>query len=139
MTDLRTRAYGAAAQPGKGNLQERDMNLNCPKCGSGETQRLLLVMDQGGITEKTVRTHNVVGANVALPIATLLFAVLFSMLFVGSSVLLAVLVFGGIMWAGFMLRRRILNASRSPYADLTPDMKQRGFRCNRCGEQFIPA
>ena len=114
------------------------MNLNCPKCGSEGTQKLTLVMESGGVLEKAAKMQVSYGVNVALPIATVFIAILVSLLFI-SNLLLALIVFAGIVYAGFAWRRKMKNKARSKYDDLSPQMKQNGFQCNRCDNLFIPA
>lgn len=115
------------------------MNLNCPKCSSADTQKLTLVMDQGGTMEKGAQLGVSYGANIALPIATVFFAILFGILFAISSPLFGLIVFAGILYGGFLLRKKLKSSTKSRYADLSPDMKQSGFQCKRCDSLFIPS
>jgi hypothetical protein len=106
------------------------MNLKCPKCGSESTQKLTLVMDKGGTGEKVTKMGVSYGANVALPIATVFIAFLVS---------IAAIVFAGIIYGGFYLRKKLKAGAKGKYDDLSPDMKQSGFLCTRCENLFIPA
>ena len=45
----------------------------------------------------------------------------------------------GLLYGGYALRKRLKEKTKSKYADLSPQMKQSGFQCNRCEHQFIPA
>lgn len=115
------------------------MDLKCPQCGSDATQKLTLVMSQGGTMEKGAQLGVSYGANIALPLATVLFAIMFGITFALVNGFLGLIVFGGILYGGFALRKKLKKATKSKYADLSPDMKQRGYQCNRCENQFIPA
>ncbi len=115
------------------------MDLKCPKCGSEATQKLTLVMSQGGTMEKGAQLGVSYGANIALPLATALFAVMFGILFGLMSPILGLIVFGGTIYGGFWLRKKLKDKTKSKYADLSADMKQRGYQCNRCENQFVPA
>jgi hypothetical protein len=114
------------------------MDLKCPKCGSESTQKLTLVMDKGGTGEKVTKMGVSYGANVALPVATVFIAFLVSILFIGN-LLVAAIVFAGIIYGGFYLRKKLKAGAKGKYDDLLPAMKQNGFLCTRCENLFIPA
>lgn len=118
--------------------QERTMNLNCPKCGGEDTRKLTLVMDQGGAAEKGARLGMAYGYNFMLPMFTIVFAIMFGIVFAMMNGYLGLIVFAGILYGGFMLRKMFKNKVRSRYADLPAEMRQNGFQCNRCEHQFIP-
>lgn len=115
------------------------MDLKCPQCGSEATQKLTLLMNQGGSMEKGAQLGMSYGMNFVLPVMTVLFAILFGLVFGMMNSFVGLLFFGGVLYAGFTLRKKLRNKTRSKYADLSADMKQRGYQCNRCENQFIPA
>jgi hypothetical protein len=53
--------------------------------------------------------------------------------------LLGVLAFAATMWGGFKLRAYMKAKTKHKYADVSPQLKQDGFLCNRCEHMFIPA
>lgn len=114
------------------------MDLKCPKCSSENTQRLALALEQGGALEKSAKLHSSFGANLAVPAATLLFVIIIGIPALAMSPLVGVVVIAGIIFGGFLLRKKVAGVAKSPYTDLTPDMRQNGFLCNRCGNQFVP-
>ena len=115
------------------------LNLNCPKCSSADTQKSTLVMNKGGMLEKGARFYASYGINFLLPFFTILAAIGFGMVFALFSTVLGVLVFAGIIFAGFALRNFFTGKTKSKYADLPAQMKQNGFQCNRCEHTFVPA
>jgi hypothetical protein len=92
------------------------MDLKCPQCGSEATQKLTLVMSQGGTMEKGAQLGV---SNIALPLATALFAIMFGIVFGMMSALLGLIAFADTI-------------------DLSAHMKQNGYQCNRCENQFVP-
>jgi hypothetical protein len=114
------------------------MDLKCPKCASENTQRLALAMEQGGAVEKSAKLHSKFGANLAVPAATFLFVVIIGVPALAMSPLVGVIVIAGIIYGGFLLRKKLAGVARSPYAAVSPEMRQNGFLCNRCGNQFVP-
>lgn len=115
------------------------MNLKCPKCSSEETQKLSLVMSQGGTMEKGAQLGTSYGLNILLPLMTVIFAILIGIMFAMAQPLLGLLAFAGVLFGGFTLRKRLKAKTKSKYADLPAQMKQNGFQCNRCEHLFIPA
>jgi hypothetical protein len=115
------------------------MDLKCPKCSSEETQKLTLVMDAGGVREKGSQLHLSTGANITVPTATVLFALVIGIPVAMASPLFGLLVVAGIVYGGYALRKKLKNTAKSQYADLSPEMKHNGFECKRCANLFIPA
>jgi hypothetical protein len=115
------------------------MNLNCPNCSSPDTQKLSLVMNKGGLMEKGARFGVAYAANIWIPLATVIFAVMFGFVFGLFNAFLGVLVFCGTIFAGYALRKWLKAKTKSKFADVAPAMKQSGFQCNRCEHLFIPA
>jgi hypothetical protein len=115
------------------------MNLNCPKCGSENTQKLSLVMNKGGMMEKGARFGVVYIYNVWIPLATVLGAIAFGIVFAMLSGYLGFLMFVGILVGGYFARKWVKAKTRSKFADVSPEMKANGFQCNRCENLFIPA
>lgn len=115
------------------------MNLNCPKCNSEDTQKLSLVMNQGGMSEKSARLGAAYGLNIMLPLMTLVVGALIGVMFALFNGLLGLLAFVGVLFGGYTLRKWLKTKMKSGYSDLSADMKQRGFQCNRCEHLFVPA
>jgi len=115
------------------------MNLTCPQCKSEDTQKLSLVMSQGGMAEKSAKMGVSYGLNIMLPMMTFLIAALIGFMFMFIHFIVGVAAFFGVAFAGFKLRSYLKGKSKSKYADLPADMKQSGFQCNRCEYLFIPA
>ena len=115
------------------------MNLNCPKCGGEDTQKLTLVMNKGGIAEKGARFGAAYVYNIWIPVATVFFGIAFGIVFAMSNGYLGLLVFAGILCGGYYARKWVKAKTRSKYADLPAQMKQNGFQCNRCEHVFLPA
>ena len=115
------------------------MNLNCPSCGSQETQKLTLAMEKGGVMEKGARFGAFYMTNVWVPFVTVLVALMFAIIFAFIHWTLALGVFAAILYAGFLVRKWLKSKVKSKYADLPAPMKQNGFQCNRCAHLFIPA
>ena len=57
------------------------MNLTCPKCSSEDTQKLSLVMSQGGVAEKGAQLGASYGLNIMLPAMTVIFSILIGIMF----------------------------------------------------------
>src|SRR5215471_10918207 len=120
-------------------LRRMHMNLNCPSCGSTDTQKLTLAMDKGGVMEKGAKFGVFYFANVWVPFVTFLVAVMFAIIFAFAHWLLGLMAFAGVCVGGFLLRKWIKSKGKSRYADVSAPMKQNGFQCNRCAHLFIPA
>jgi hypothetical protein len=115
------------------------MNLSCPKCSSDDTQKLSLVMSQGGVQEKGAQLGMSYGLNFMLPAFAVLIAILLGIMFAMANPIVGLIVFGGVLYGGFALRKKLKNKTKSKFADLPDAMKQNGFRCNRCEHLFIPS
>ena len=115
------------------------MNLNCPKCSSEDTQKLSLVMSQGGVAEKGVQLGTSYGLNILLPLMTLIFSFLIGVMFGLFHPVLGLMAFVGVLFCGYALRKWLKAKTKPKYADLPAQMKQSGFQCNRCAHLFIPA
>ncbi len=118
------------------------MNLNCPNCSSPDTQKLSLVMNKGGLMEKGAKFGVAYAANIWIPLASVIFAIMFGIVFAMFNTILGILAFCGVLYAGYAgyAGRKWLKAkTRSKFADVAPAMKQSGFQCNRCEHLFIPA
>ena len=115
------------------------MNLNCPSCGSQDTQKLTLAMDKGGLMEKGAKFGVFYFANVWVPFVTFLVAAMFAIIFAFIHWVLAVAAFGGICFLGYLVRGWVKNKGKSKYDTLPVPMRQNGFQCNRCAHFFIPA
>jgi hypothetical protein len=115
------------------------MNLNCPKCGSENTQKLTLVANKGGLVEKGARFGAVYLYNVWIPVATLVGSIAFGIVFAMVNGYLGLFVFVGVLFAGYKVRKIVKAKTKSKFADLPWEMKQNGFQCNRCEQTFIPA
>lgn len=115
------------------------MNLTCPKCSSENTQKLTLVMNKGGLIAKGARFGAVYIYNVWIPLATVLGSIAFGIVFAMFNGYLGLLVFVGILFAGYAARKWLKGKTRSKFADVSDNMKQNGFQCNRCEHLFIPA
>ena len=114
------------------------MSLNCPKCSSEDTQKLSLVMSQGGVAEKGAQLGASYGLNIMLPAMTVVVGILIGVMFAMANPLLGLAAFGGVLYGGYTLRKRLKLKTKSKYADLSPQMKQSGFQCNRCEHLFMP-
>jgi hypothetical protein len=114
------------------------MNLNCPSCGSQETQKLSLVMERGGLVEKGAKLGAAYVYNIWIPVASLFFGVAFGVVFAMWNGYLGLAVFAGILYAGFAARKWMKGKTKSKFSDLPAPMKQNGFQCNRCEHMFIP-
>ena len=115
------------------------MNLNCPKCGSEDTQKLTLAMNKGGLVEKGAKFGAAYVANIWIPVATVFFGFLFAIVFAMWNGYLGLAVFAGFLYAGYTGRKWVKAKTKSKYADLPVQMKQDGFQCNRCENLFVPA
>jgi len=115
------------------------MNLTCPKCSSEDTQKLSLVMSQGGVAEKGAKLGASYGLNILLPLMTVIFSILIGVMFGLFNPLLGLIAFVGVLFGGYTLRKWLKAKVKSKYADLPAQMKQNGFQCNRCEHLFIPA
>ena len=115
------------------------MNLNCPKCGSDQTRKLSLVMSQGGVMEKGAQFGAAYVYNIWIPLATVLGAIAFGIVFAMVNGYLGFLVFVGTFFCGYQARKWVKAKTKSKFADLAPQMKQEGFECGRCAEVFLPA
>jgi hypothetical protein len=65
-------------------------------------------------------------------------ALMFGIPLLASRPLVGLVVVAGILYGGFLIRKKLLGVARSPYDGLSPGMRQDGFQCNRCGNQFVP-
>ena len=115
------------------------MNLACPSCKSEDTQKLSLVMSKGGVAEKGAQLGAAYGSNIMIPMMTLVISVLMGIMFALFNFFLGVVAFGAVLFGGYSLRKWLKAKTKSKYADLSADMKQNGFQCNRCENLFIPA
>jgi threonine/homoserine/homoserine lactone efflux protein len=119
--------------------EEGQMDLNCPNCSSPDTQKLSLVMSKGGLMEKGAKFGVAYAANIWIPLATVIFAIMFGIVFAMMNTILGILVFCGVLYAGYAGRKWLKAKTKSKFADVAPAMKQSGFQCNRCEHLFIPA
>lgn len=116
------------------------MDLSCPKCKSEDTKKLTLVMSEGGTMEKSAQLGVSYGVNFMLPFMSIFVGLLMGLLFgLWFGFFVGLIVFAGVVYGGFALRKRLKAKTKPKYADLPADMKQRGFQCNRCEHLFIPA
>jgi hypothetical protein len=115
------------------------MNLACPKCGTEDTRKLTLVMNQGGVAEKGAQLGMAYGANIMIPVMTFVIACLMGIMFALFHWVLGIAAFAGTIWAGMKVRAYMKAKTKSKYSDLSPQMKADGFLCNRCEHMFIPA
>jgi hypothetical protein len=115
------------------------MNCNCPKCGSQDTQKLTLAMNQGGLMEKAAKFGIVYVYNIWIPVVAILFGVLFGIVFAMLNGYLGFLVFVGILYAGYLARAWVKAKSKSKYSELPAEIRQNGFQCQRCENTFLPA
>lgn len=115
------------------------MNLQCPNCSSEDTQKLSLLMTQAGLFAKIMRFGVIYAYNIWIPLVTFLSGIAFGFLFAMINGFLGLLVFVGILIAGYMARKWVKTKTRSQFADLRAQVQQDGFRCNRCAHTFIPA
>lgn len=68
-------------------------------------------------------------------IVGIVLGIVFGLMFNG---IVGFIAFGAVIYGGFALRKKLKAKVASPYANLSVDMKQNGFLCNRCGHTFIP-
>jgi hypothetical protein len=115
------------------------MNLACTQCGSEDTKKISLLMNEGGVREKGAQLGAAHFYNYGIPVATLFFAVMLGFLFALFNWVVGVIAFAGTLYAGSRVRKYVKNKTRSPFADIPEDIKRDGFRCNRCEHMFIPA
>ena len=114
------------------------MNLNCPSCGSPDTQKLSLAMEKGGIAEKGAKLGAAYVTNIWIPVATVFFAIFAGIVFAMVNGYLGLLVFVGTLYGGYAGRNWFKAKTKSKFADLSAPMKENGFQCNRCAHTFIP-
>jgi hypothetical protein len=114
------------------------MNLNCPKCGAEQTRKLSMVMSEGGLREKGAQFGAVYLYNIWIPVATVIGAIAFGIVFAMMNGFLGLLAFAGILVAGFYVRKTVKAKTRPKFADLPIHVKQDGFQCNRCEHVFLP-
>lgn len=115
------------------------MKLSCPKCGTEDTRKLSLVMSQGGVSEKSAQLGVSYGANIMIPMMTFVVAALVGFMFLMVNPVLGVLAWAATMYGGFKVRGYLKAKTKHKYADLSPQLKQDGFLCNRCENVFLPA
>jgi hypothetical protein len=115
------------------------MNLNCPKCGSEDTQKLTLAMDKGGVLEKGAKFGAFYVYNIWIPLITVLAAIMFGVVFAMWNGYLGLIAFAAILYAGWTARKWVKEKTKSKFADVPVQMKQNGFQCNRCENMFLPA
>jgi hypothetical protein len=115
------------------------MNLNCPKCHADQTRKLTMGMADGGVLQKGARLGAAYLYNIWIPVATVLGAIAFGIVFAMISGYPGSIVFVGIPVAGFYVRKAVKAKTRGRYADLPPDIKQNGFLRDRCEHLFLPA
>jgi hypothetical protein len=115
------------------------MDFNCPKCGSENTQKLSLVMNKGGIAEKGAKFGAAYVYNVWIPVASVVGAIAFGIVFAMFNGYLGFLMFVGVLVGGYYARNWVKAKTRSKFADVSANMKANGFQCNRCENMFIPA
>jgi ribose/xylose/arabinose/galactoside ABC-type transport system permease subunit len=113
------------------------MDLTCPKCNSQETQKLSMVMYKG-LFGKLMRFGIVFVYNLWIPVASVFFGVMFGIVFGLVDGYLGLFAFLATLVAGFFSRRWVKAKAKSKYADLSDNMKQNGFQCQRCEHLFIP-
>jgi hypothetical protein len=96
-------------------------------------------MAEGGTLEKGARFAAAYVYNVWIPLATVLGAIAFGIVFAMINGYFGFLTFVGILVAGYFARKWVKAKTRSKFADLPAQMKQNGFQCNRCEHLFLPA
>jgi hypothetical protein len=96
-------------------------------------------MSQGGMAEKSAKLGMAYGYNILLPLMTVVIAFLMGLMFGIFNIFLGLIAFVGTLFGGFTLRKWLKGKTKSKYADLSAQMKQSGFQCNRCEHLFIPA
>ena len=114
------------------------MNLACPKCGAQDTRKISLLMSESGATNEAVKLGKAYVYNIAIPLATLVFAFLLGLLFGLFNIVVGLLVFAATLFAGWKIRGIVKRGMRSKFAELSAEMKRDGFRCSRCEHLFIP-
>jgi hypothetical protein len=113
------------------------MELTCPKCKSEDTQKLTLVTDKG-LFGKMMRFGAVYVYNIWIPVASVFFGIAFGIAFGMFNGYLGFFAFAGILAAGYFARKWVKAKTRSKFANLSDNMKQSGFQCQRCEHLFIP-
>ena len=114
------------------------MNLTCPKCNSGDTQKITMVASASGLLGKILRFGAVYVYNLWIPVASVFFGIAFGIVFAMFNGYLGFFVFAATLTAGFFARKWVKKMTRSKFADLSDNMKQNGFQCQRCEHLFIP-
>jgi len=114
------------------------MDLSCPKCKSEDTQKLTMVTSATGLFGKILRFGAVYVYNLWIPLASVFFGIAFGIAFGLFNVFLGFIAFVGTLTAGFFARKWVKAKTRSQFADLSDNMKQNGFQCQRCEHLFIP-
>lgn len=114
------------------------MDLTCPKCKSQDTQKLTMVTSASGLFGKMLRFGAVYVYNVWIPVASVFFGILFGIAFGLFNGYLGFFAFVGTLVAGFFARKWVKSKTRPKFANLSDNMKQNGFQCQRCEHLFIP-
>jgi hypothetical protein len=96
-------------------------------------------MNKGGLVEKGAKFGVAYAVNIWIPVATVFFGILFAIVFAMWNGYLGLAVFAGFLYAGYAGRKWLKAKTKSKYADLSVQMKQDGFQCNRCENLFVPA
>ena len=115
------------------------MNLACPKCSAPDTRKVSLLMSEDVATNAAAKLGSAYAYNIAIPLATLVFACLLGVMFGLFNIVVGLLVFAAILFGGWKIRGIVKRGMRSKFADLSAEMKRDGFRCSRCEHLFIPA
>src|SRR5271165_2541844 len=114
------------------------MDLSCPKCKSEDTQKLTMVASAKGLFGLILKFGAVYVYNIWIPVASVFFGIAFGIVFAMFNGYLGFFVFAATLTAGFFARKWVKAKTRSKFADLSDNMKQHGFQCQRCEHLFIP-
>jgi hypothetical protein len=114
------------------------MDMSCPKCKSEDTQKITMVASATGLFGLILRFGAVYVYNIWIPVASVFFGIAFGIVFGMFSGYLGFFAFVGILTAGYFARKWVKAKTRSKFADLSNNMKQNGFQCQRCEHLFIP-
>jgi hypothetical protein len=96
-------------------------------------------MSEGGMREKSAQFGAAYLYNIWIPVATVIGAILFGIVFAMVNGFLGFLVFVGVLVGGFYARKTIKEKTKSKFSDLPSEMRQNGFQCNRCEYNFLPS
>lgn len=113
-------------------------NLSCPECGSDDTIKVSLYLKKEGANTLVKG----VMYNSTIPIITFILAFLFFLIGFAISPIDPPQIFGFffaivVIVIGFSIRKAVKNKLH-PCSNIKRDMKQNGFKCNRCDHFYIP-